>query len=238
MVVIAAPNVGKSSLLNALAGADLAIVTPIPGTTRDRIGQTIELDGVPLHVVDTAGLRSDAQAADAVERIGIGRSWQAIEGADAVLLLHDSTGWRRLHVAADADSRGGYRPAGRCCTSTQRRPALVATPGASRGAVDALAISARTGAGIDALKRALLDLAGWQPAAEGLFTARARHVQALRDAAAHLRAAQQMAARGDAALELLAEELRLAHQALATITGAFGSEDLLGAIFGSFCIGK
>jgi len=234
VVLAGQPNVGKSSLLNALAGAELAIVTPIPGTTRDRVAETIQIDGVPLHVTDTAGLRLPHEAADEVERIGIARSWEAIAGADVVLFLRDlSRRGDAAYDAADAEI-AALLPA-----ATPRlelwNKADAAAAAAPQGA---LALSARTGAGLDTLRQALLAQAGWQPATEGLFIARTRHVQALREARAHLEAAQAHAAVRDAALDLLAEELRLAHRALMAITGEYGTEDLLGAIFGRFCIGK
>jgi len=249
VVIAGQPNVGKSSLLNALAGAELAIVTPIPGTTRDKVSQTIQIEGVPLHVVDTAGLRHDEEAADEVERIGIKRSWQAISGADAVLFLHDLT---RLgdatHAAADA-AIARQLPAGVPMLEVFNKADLVGdgaavatlsptasdTPALPLGAI---CLSARTGAGLDTLRQALLATAGWQPAAEGLCIARARHVDALRRTQAHLALARDHAERRDGALDLLAEELRLAHRALGEITGEFSNEDLLGVIFSSFCIGK
>jgi len=234
VVLAGQPNVGKSSLLNALAGAELAIVTPIPGTTRDRVAETIQIDGVPLHVTDTAGLRLPHEAADEVERIGIARSWEAIAGADVVLFLRDlSRRGEAAYDAADAEI-AALLPA------ATARLELWNKADAAPAAVPAgaMALSARTGEGLDALRQALLAQAGWQPAAEGLFIARTRHVQALREARGHLEAAQAHAAVRDAALDLLAEELRLAHRALMAITGEYGTEDLLGAIFGRFCIGK
>ena len=234
VVLAGQPNVGKSSLLNALAGAELAIVTPIPGTTRDRLRETIQIEGVPLHMIDTAGLRHDEHAADEVERIGIARSWQAIAEADAVILLHDLT---RI-------GEPGYDMADRDIAA--RLPAQVprlevynkADATSAAPPMGGLALSARTGAGLPALRHALLAQAGVQPAVEGTIIARARHVQALKATRAHLEGAQVHAARRDAALDLLAEELRLAHQALGEITGEFTNEDLLGEIFGRFCIGK
>ena len=245
VVLAGQPNVGKSSLLNALAGAELAIVTPIAGTTRDRVSETIQIHGVPVHVTDTAGLRADAS--DEVERIGVARSWEAIAGADAVLFLHDLTrieeaGYqaadaqiaehlarnladvdasRLLHVfnKADADGVGSDASA-----FEQARPGL--------------RLSARTGAGLDALRDTLLERAGGLAAPEGLFIARTRHVLALREADEHMALAAEHAAQADAALDLFAEELRLAHQALQRITGAFSADDLLGEIFSRFCIGK
>jgi len=234
VVLAGQPNVGKSSLLNALAGAELAIVTPIPGTTRDRLRETIQIEGVPLHVVDTAGLRADEHAADAVERIGIARTWQAIAEADAVIFLHDLT---RLgepaYEAAEREIAARLPPELPRLEVYNKADAALATMPAG-----GLAISARTGAGLEPLRQALLAQAGWSAAPEGAVIARTRHVQALAQTQAHLQAAQQHAQARDAALDLLAEELRLAHQSLGEITGEFTSEDLLGAIFGRFCIGK
>jgi tRNA modification GTPase len=230
VVIAGLPNVGKSSLLNALAGAELAIVTPTPGTTRDRIAQTIQIEGVPLHVVDTAGLRGDDEAADEVERIGIGRSWEAIAQADAVVFMHDLT--RRGEPAYEAAEA-------RIAARLPAQPLHVFNKAdLAAGGAPGLLLSARTGAGLDALRHELLRRAGWQAQPDGVFIARARHVQALRRAREHLARAQEHAAAGDAALDLLAEELRLAHGALGEITGVFSSEDLLGEIFGRFCIGK
>ena len=255
VVLAGQPNVGKSSLLNALAGAELAIVTPIAGTTRDKVRETIQIEGVPLHVVDTAGLRDDADAGvGEVERIGIERSWEAIRAADAVLFLHDLT---RVDDAA-------YRAAEQAVASGLRRHGIredallhvfnkldaAAGEGAVKAAAHALglvgvadddvlvALSARTGAGLEPLRRTLLQRVGWQAAPEGVFIARQRHLQALRTAAHHLQQAQDWARRGDSSLDLFAEELRLAHDALGAITGVFTADDLLGEIFGRFCIGK
>jgi tRNA modification GTPase len=241
VVLAGQPNVGKSSLLNALAGAELAIVTALPGTTRDRVSETIQIEGVPLHVIDTAGLRAPAEAADEVERIGIGRSWQAIAAADAVVFMHDlGCCGEPAYEQADADIARRL-PAGVPVLHAYNKADLAGAampPAAPAGEAASLAFSARTGQGLDALRHELLRLAGWQPAAEGLFIARARHVHALRRTQEHLHLAQQHAAQRDAALELLAEELRLAHRALGEITGEFSSEDLLGEIFAGFCIGK
>lgn len=235
VVLAGQPNVGKSSLLNALAGAELAIVTAIPGTTRDKVSQTIQIEGVPLHVVDTAGLRSAAEVRDEVERIGIARSWEEIGRADAVIVLHDLTrrGQQEYERAEQAIEQQ-LAAAGAAHMLHVYNKCDVADRVPEAGIV----LSARTGIGLEALRRALLDLAGWQAAPEGLFIARARHVHALRLAQQHLRSAHEQASRGDAALELVAEELRLAHQALSEITGAFSTEDLLGEVFGRFCIGK
>jgi len=237
VVLAGQPNVGKSSLLNALAGAELAIVTPIAGTTRDRISETIQIEGVPLHITDTAGLRDDAAASDEVERIGVARSWESIHSADAIVFLHDLT---RLddpgYQAADAQI------AQRLAAADPARILEVFNKADAPGAVqphrEGLSLSARTGTGLDALRQALLARAGWQAAPEGLFIARTRHVQALRRCAEHLAMASAHAAQADAALDLFAEELRLAHVALQEITGRFSADDLLGEIFSRFCIGK
>ena len=239
VVLAGQPNVGKSSLLNALAGAELAIVTPIPGTTRDKVTQTIQIDGVPVHVIDTAGLR-DAQ--DEVERIGVARSWAEIDKADAVLFMHDLT-----RTGEPAYEAAEARIAARLPTALLRTERLLhvfnkadaALPAATEAApANGVVLSARTGDGVEALRRKLLELAGWHAQPEGLFIARTRHVQALRRTGEHLAQARAQAARADAALDLLAEELRLAHDALGEITGAYTPDDLLGEIFSRFCIGK
>jgi tRNA modification GTPase len=234
VVLAGQPNVGKSSLLNALAGAELAIVTPIPGTTRDKVSETIQIEGVPLHVSDTAGLRHDDDAADEVERIGMARSWDAIADADAVIFLHDLT--RRGEPAYEA---GEATIARRLQVGDGARVLHVHNKADAADATEpGLAVSARTGQGLDALRRALLERAGWHAAPEGVFIARARHVHALQRTREHLQEAQRLAAESNAALDLLAEELRLAHDALGEITGAFSADDLLGEIFSRFCIGK
>jgi tRNA modification GTPase len=236
VVIAGQPNAGKSSLLNALAGAELAIVTPIAGTTRDVVQQTIQIEGVPLHVIDTAGLR-EGEDVDAVERIGIERAWGQIERADAVLFLHDLT------RADDATYAAADQEIAR--TLTQRVPAAVpvidiwnkadAAQGAGRAGV---VLSAKTGDGLQALRQRLLHEAGWQQASEGLYIARERHVQALLRVCEHLELAQLHLAAQAQSLDLLAEELRQAQNALNEITGAFSADDLLGVIFSSFCIGK
>ncbi len=231
VVLAGQPNVGKSSLLNALAGAELAIVTPIPGTTRDKVSQTIQIEGVPLHVIDTAGLR---EAGDEVERIGIARSWDEITRADAVLFMHDLTRLGELsYDAGDAQIAQRLAPLAARVLHVFNKSDL-ATAAHEPG----LVLSAQTGAGLDALRHKLLELAGWHAQPEGLFIARARHVQALQRTRLHLDAAQAQATSAEPALDLLAEELRLAHNALSEITGAFTPDDLLGEIFSRFCIGK
>lgn len=235
VVIAGQPNVGKSSLLNALAGAELAIVTPIPGTTRDRVSESIQIEGVPVHVTDTAGLRRDEQAADDVERIGIGRSWDAIRAADCVLFLHDLTraGQDAAYDAAEQEIEASL-PTGVNVIRVWNKADAAGVSSSTEG----LTLSARTGQGLEALRQALLRTAGWQAAPEGVFIARARHVQALQRCAQHLGLAHTHLAEAAPALDLLAEELRLAHQALSEITGAFSAEDLLGEIFSKFCIGK
>ncbi|MEO7852211.1 MAG: tRNA uridine-5-carboxymethylaminomethyl(34) synthesis GTPase MnmE [Rubrivivax sp.] len=229
VVLAGQPNVGKSSLLNALAGAERAIVTPIAGTTRDRISETIQIEGVPLHIVDTAGLRADTP--DEIERIGIEHSWQSIADADAVLLLHD------LSRLGEADYDAGERHIAAQLPSAARvlhvfTKSDLAGPAQQPG----LQLSALTGDGLPELRHELLRRAGWQSGGEGLFIARTRHLHALQGTREHLVLAQAQLQTGT--LELLAEELRLAHDALAQITGVFTADDLLGEIFSSFCIGK
>ena len=244
VVIAGQPNAGKSSLLNALAGAELAIVTPIAGTTRDRVSETLQIEGVPVHVIDTAGLRSDAEAADEVERIGIARSWEAIAGADAVLMLHDLT--RALdadYAAADRAIEARLPDRSRRVhvfnktdrvDAAHRAAVLAGVPDGER----ALTLSAKTRDGLEGLRRLLLELAGWHASPDGVFIARERHLTALRRAREHLELAAGWAARRDEALDLFAEELRLSHDALGEITGAFSADDLLGVIFSRFCIGK
>ncbi len=231
VVLAGQPNVGKSSLLNALAGAELAIVTPIPGTTRDKVSQTIQIEGVPLHVIDTAGLR---EAGDEVERIGIARSWDEIARADAVLFLHDLTRWgEAAYETGEALIAQRLAPLGERVLHVFNKSDL-----ASAVTAPGLVLSATTGSGLADLRQTLLRLAGWHAQPEGLFIARARHVHALQRTRAHLHAAQAQAASREPALDLLAEELRLSHNALSEITGEFTPDDLLGEIFSRFCIGK
>ena len=242
VVIAGQPNAGKSSLLNALAGAELAIVTPMAGTTRDKVTQLIQIEGVPLHVVDTAGLR---EALDEVEKIGIERAWTEIHSADAVLFLHDLT----QHEAADYALADAQIAAVMAQTLRPKTPVIdiwnksdMAYPPAQAPLVAAtppgLVISAKTGAGLQALRERLLCVVGWQSAPEGLFMARERHVHALAEVQTQLlRAASQLQS-VQPALDLLAEDLRQAQRYLGDITGHFTSEDLLGEIFSRFCIGK
>ena len=253
VVIAGQPNVGKSSLLNALAGKELAIVTPIAGTTRDKLQQELQIEGVPIHVMDTAGLRDSE---DVVERMGIDRAWEAVEAADAVLFLRDLSranepAYQQADEALslDLDRRLGQRvsrlnvwnkvdvASGSVADKSAEKPSSPA----SRGVPDLL-ISAQNGAGLDALRQQLLQLAGWQGGAQdGLFIARARHVAALQEASQHLQAAaERLHTKGQQApaLDLLAEELRLCQVALGDITGQVSSDELLGHIFSKFCIGK
>jgi tRNA modification GTPase len=235
VVIAGQPNAGKSSLLNALAGAELAIVSSVAGTTRDVVSQTIQIHGVPLHVVDTAGLRDSV---DEVEQIGIARAWGQIEDADAVLFLHDLT------RSASGDYVQADQEIARLLASKLPPSVPVidvwskldAVPGANPNS--GIGLSARTGFGIEALRSRLLEVAGWQSVPEGVYLARARHVQALSRVDQHIAiAAEHLGARAQS-LDLLAEELRLAQNALNEITGEFGADDLLGVIFSRFCIGK
>ena len=242
VVIAGQPNAGKSSLLNALAGAELAIVTPIAGTTRDVVQQTIQIDGVPLHVIDTAGLRDHSEA-DEVERIGMSRAWDQIALADAVLMLHDLTRQQDPdYTQADAHIEATLKD-----TLVRHVPLLHLWNKADASHLHVethsgehdLVVSAKTGQGLAQLRQTLLRVVGWQAGAnDGLFMARQRHVQALREVQAHLRHAHDLLQAQHPALDVLAEELRLGQNALNAITGEFTSDDLLGVIFSSFCIGK
>jgi tRNA modification GTPase len=235
IVIAGQPNSGKSSLLNALAGAELAIVTPIEGTTRDKVQQTIQINGVPLHVIDTAGLR---RSEDEVEKIGIARAWSEIGAADAVLFLHDLT---RIHTekykqdeASIARTLAEMLPSHIPIVEVWNKMDVEGVTMPQNG----LAISAKTTKGLDQLKQKLLETAGWTATPEGVFMARQRHVQALHQARAHLGTAANHLRSRTQPLELLAEELRLGQNAIDEITGEFTPDDLLGQIFSSFCIGK
>ena len=235
VVIAGQPNAGKSSLLNALAGAELAIVTPIAGTTRDKVQQTIQIEGVPIHIVDTAGLRDSE---DDVEKMGIARAWEAIEAADAVVFLHDLT---RLHAM---DYIAGEAVITRAIGQklSNKVPVIDVWNKADAAPIHVPAVgvvlSAKTGTGLDALRSTLLKTAGWQASTGGVFIARERHIHALRCVESHLDLAAQHLAAQDQSLDLLAEELRLGQNALSEITGEFTSDNLLGVIFSKFCIGK
>lgn len=229
VVLAGPPNVGKSSLLNRLAGEDRAIVTDIAGTTRDAVRETIQIEGIPLHIIDTAGLR---ETEDALEKLGIERSWREIERADVVLQLVDAgAGMSAADLAVSAQLPAGVERVlvhNKCDLA-----GLAAERRMEEGRVH-LVLSAKTGAGIGLLHDELLRVAGWAGHGEDAILARARHLEALAAADAHLERASEELLR----LELCAEELRLAQEALAAITGEFTADDLLGEIFSRFCIGK
>lgn len=229
VVLAGPPNVGKSSLLNRLAGEERAIVTDIAGTTRDAVREMIQIEGIPLHIIDTAGLR---ETGDTVERLGIERSWREIERADVILQMLDA---RTGFTPEDAAIARQF-PAGVERVLVHNKCDLAAQPALRREEGDCvhLYLSARNGEGIEYLHDELLRIAGWQEHGEDLILARERHLQALAAADASLERA--LAALNH--LELCAEELRLAQVALSGITGEFTADDLLGAIFSRFCIGK
>ena len=230
VVIIGRPNAGKSSLLNALAASERAIVTEIPGTTRDLVRETVDIDGVALTLVDTAGLR---ESADVVEQEGIRRARAELARADVVLLVCDGG-----DAEADAALLGDV-PANAARLVIRNKIDLdgLAANRERRGDEMHIRLSAKTGAGIDLLHAELKNLAGGGDTAEGACTARARHVAALASARAHLAAAESALVERNAG-ELAAEELREVQHRLGEITGEFSSDDLLGAIFSSFCIGK
>lgn len=240
VVLVGQPNVGKSSLLNALAGSDVAIVTPIAGTTRDKITETIQIEGIPLNIIDTAGIRSfDSDVVDdidVVEQIGIQRTWAEVEKADVILHL------------LDADLGPSQADEAIIARFPERIPVLrvwnkIDLSGHKPSAeviqdVTHIYLSASQQIGIGLLRSALLRIAGWQQTGESLYLARERHLIALKAARDHLDQAAQHAAQSDQALDLFAEELRLTQEHLSSITGEFSSDDLLGVIFSRFCIGK
>jgi tRNA modification GTPase len=228
VVLAGRPNVGKSSLLNRLAGDEVAIVTPVPGTTRDYVRATIIIEGVPIHLVDTAGLRATE---DAVERIGVERTWRAIESAGAVLAIESAE-----ECLPDEDFLARL-PAGLARARVVNKIDLLPVPRKlpeARLGETVLGVSAKTGEGMDGLRSWLLATAGWKPHGEGIFMARQRHLRALEAAREHL----VTAGVNEQAFDLQAEELRLAHRELGRITGAVSADDLLGEIFSRFCIGK
>ena len=232
VVLAGQPNVGKSSLLNRLTGDDLAIVTPIAGTTRDALRSTIQIEGIPLHIIDTAGLRDTE---DVVEKIGIARSWQEIERADVVVLLVDAN----TGVSAVDREILAKMPERLQRITVYNKIDLVGRSPERHDEEEGVAISlsAKANDGIDLLRQELLRVAGWHQA-EDVFIARERHLRALVLAQSHVAAARAVAEGRLPALELFAEELRLTQHALGEITGKFTADDLLGVIFSRFCIGK
>jgi tRNA modification GTPase len=235
IVLVGQPNVGKSSLMNALAGEEVAIVTEVAGTTRDRLKETIQIEGVPLHIIDTAGLR---ETTDSVEQIGIERTWKSIEQADLVLHLMDVSDGAEISPL-DQELINKIKD----CATKQVPIKIVwnkldRTSSRHKNTQNEFYVSAKTGLGLDALKQELLSVAGWQPDSEGGILARQRHIEALLEAEQFINNALLLLKKETASVELAAEEMRLAQDALSKITGQFLPDDLLGKIFSTFCIGK
>jgi tRNA modification GTPase len=232
LVLAGAPNVGKSSLLNRLAGEEVAIVTPIAGTTRDRVKESIQIEGVPMHIIDTAGLR---QTSDEVEAKGIERTWDSIRLADLIIFLTAPNAEKeandlRVQILDAA-------PANCPVLELMNKSDLLDK---NSGVIKdrALLISAKTGEGVEALKQKILETVGWSGPQEGAIVARRRHLDCLERAAEHIEKSEKFAANGNNSLELFAEELSLAQNHLGQITGKLLPDDLLGKIFSQFCIGK
>ena len=233
VVLVGQPNVGKSSLMNKLAREEVAIVTATPGTTRDAIRETIQIDGVPIHLIDTAGLR---ETDDEIEKIGIARAWAAIEKGGLVLLLTDC----RYGLTSEDQGILDKLPAGVPLIHIVNKIDLLKKLPCAPDKKEKIYLSAKTGAGIEQLRQSLLEIVGWKSGSstsEGLFMARRRHLKALSDTNKHLEDACKIT-KQEIRAELLAEELRLAQLALSSITGEFSADDLLGEIFSRFCIGK
>lgn len=229
VVLVGQPNVGKSSLMNQLAGEEVAIVTPIAGTTRDTIKNSIQINGIPLHIIDTAGLRDTT---DEVEQHGIARTWRALENAGVALLLLDAAHGISEMEKSILERLPQFLPkiwVHNKIDLESTSPKIVEIEGQTH-----IYLSAKTGEGMDLLRQRLLEIAGWQPSGEGVFMARARHLEAMNQVRGHLDLAADLLMQP----ELFAEELRLAQEALNTITGEFTPDDLLGEIFSRFCIGK
>ena len=232
LVLAGAPNVGKSSLLNRLAGEEVAIVTAIAGTTRDRVKESISIEGVPMHIIDTAGLR---ETADVVEAKGIERSWDSIRLADLVIFLSDPSS-NEDHGALKERILAELPP--KCPVLEVINKADLLAEGLKTGLNTPLLISAKTGDGINNLKQKILELVGWGGPQEGAIVARRRHLDCLERASEHIAKSEEFAANGNNSLELFAEELSLAQGHLGEITGKLLPDDLLGKIFSQFCIGK
>ena len=232
VVLIGQPNVGKSSLLNRLAGDEVAIVTPVAGTTRDALRSSIQIHGIPLNIIDTAGLR---HTEDEIEQIGIARAWKAIAQADLAILLVDAS----IGIAAEDHSILEKLPEKLPRIILRNKIDLTGEPPQKHAdqAATTLSVSAKTGQGMELLETALLDIADWQDA-EDTFIARARHVEALAASAEHLACAKDEIESDPPQLELVAENLMLAQNALSAITGEISPDELLGEIFSRFCIGK
>jgi len=233
LVLAGAPNVGKSSLLNRLAGEEVAIVTPIAGTTRDRVKESITIEGVPMHIIDTAGLRDTT---DIVEAKGIERSWDAIRLADLVIFLTDAESGARqdelkIQILKELPPKCAVLELINKVDLLQDASKVSSPP-------NTLLISAKTGVGIEQLKQKILELVGWSGPQEGTILARRRHLDCIERAAEHIEKSEQFAANGNNSLELFAEELSLAQKHLGEITGKLLPDDLLGKIFSQFCIGK
>ncbi len=230
LVLAGAPNVGKSSLLNRLAGEEVAIVTPIAGTTRDRVKESITIEGVPIHIIDTAGLRSTS---DAVEAKGIERSWDAIRLADLVIFLTDpqsSDDGLKEQILLEIPAK--------CPVLEVVNKSDLRVASSKNASKESILISAKTGAGIEVLRREILEMVGWNGPQEGVIVARRRHLDCLERAAEHIARSEEFAVNGNNSLELFAEELFLAQNHLGQITGKLLPDDLLGKIFSQFCIGK
>jgi tRNA modification GTPase len=231
VALVGPPNAGKSSIFNILSNDEVAIVTPIPGTTRDLIRQTVAIQGLPVHIVDTAGLRL---AQDPVEAIGIARAWEAVRSVDVAIFVSDVS-----QTDPDRDLLDGLvtqLPQGAKVIHARNKIDLQHRPPArlAMAVGDEIWLSAKTGEGVELLKRAIVDAAGWSAAGEGVFMARERHIHALRNCRDRLDAASMLTSQP----ELAAEELRRAQLALSELTGEMISDDLLGEIFSRFCIGK
>lgn len=241
IVIAGQPNAGKSSLLNALSGNEVAIVTDVAGTTRDKVTQTLQIEGVPLHIIDTAGLR---ETNDVVEKIGIDRTWQEIEKADAVIFLHDVT--RQQDSAYQAEEIKLHHKImehiGSKVTVLEVYNKIDSINDTNNGNFASedlkLFISAKSGEGLQALRKKLLEVVGWQAMPEDIFIARQRHIEALQQTYHHIERALKFLESESRQLEFIAEELRIAQQYLGEITGVMTADELLGVIFSQFCIGK